>query len=148
MKVGDLCKRPVVSATAAVPLVEVAKLMRSRHVGCVVVVDPFGSQKPVGILTDRDIVVEVLAAGIDPATICVGDIMTPAPVVALRSEDAMWALKTMRDRGIRRLPIVEENGALFGMLALDDLMHYLCGAVSDVAQLLGTERLEESLRRA
>lgn len=148
MNVGDLCKRPVVSATAAVPLVDVAKLMRSRHVGSVVVVDPFGTQKPVGILTDRDIVVEVLAAGIDPATVCAGDIMTAAPVIASRDEDAMWALKTMRDRGIRRLPVVDGNGALYGLLALDDLMHYLCGAISDVAQLLGTERLEESLHRA
>ena len=147
MKVGDLCKRPAVSATAAVPLVEVAKLMRSRHVGSVVVVDPFGSQKPVGILTDRDIVVEVLATGVDPAGMSAGDIMTAAPVVASRGEDAMWALKMMRDRGIRRLPIVDDDGALYGVLALDDLMHYICGAVSDVAQLLGTERLEESLRR-
>ena len=148
MKVGDLCKRPVVTVTAAVPILEVAKLMRSRHVGSVVVVDSLGTLKPVGIVTDRDIVVEVLAGGIDPGTVNAGDIMTGAPVVLTAGEDISWALKTMRDRGIRRLPIVDDQGLLMGILALDDVMQFLGGAMGDVVQLLGTERLEESLRRA
>ena len=148
MRVGDVCKKPVVTVTAGVPIVEVAKLMRSRHVGSVVVVDSGGTLKPVGIVTDRDLVIEVLAAGVDPLTMNAGDIMTGAPVVVPAGQDVMWALKTMRDRGIRRLPVVDEQGLLVGILALDDMMQLLGGALGDIVQLLGTERLEENLRRA
>jgi len=148
MKLVDICKKPVVSVTAGVPIAEVAELMRNRHVGSVVVVDAPGSPKPIGIVTDRDIVIEVLASGVDPTSVCAGDIMTGAPVVASAGEDVMWALKTMRDRGIRRLPVVDERKALVGIVALDDLLQVLGGALGDVAQLLGTERVEETLRRA
>lgn len=147
MKVGDCCKKPVVSVTAGVPIANVAQQMRSRHVGSVVVVDSPATLKPVGIITDRDIVVEVLAPGIDPGTVTAGDIMTGAPMVAPAGEDVMWALKTMRDRGIRRLPVVDERGVLVGILALDDMLQLLGGALSDVVQLLGTERVGELVRR-
>jgi CBS domain-containing protein len=73
--------------------------------------------------------------------------MTGAPVISHQDEDAMWALKLMRDKGIRRLPIVDGTGALVGILALDDLMQHLGNALADVAQLIGSERLEENSRR-
>ena len=148
MKVGDCCRKPVVTVTAGVPIADVAQLMRSRHVGSIVVVDSAATLKPVGIVTDRDIVVEVLAPGVDPRAVTAGDIMTGSPVVATADEDVMWALKTMRDRGIRRLPVVDERGVLVGILALDDLLQLLGGALSDVVQVLGTERIGELVRRA
>lgn len=148
MRVGEICRKPVVTVTPGVPIAEVAKLMRVRHVGSIVVVDAPGTLKPVGIVTDRDIVIEVLATGVDPAIVSAGDIMTGSPVVVSASEDVMWALKTMRDRGIRRLPVVDDRNTLVGILALDDMLQHLGGAISDVVQLLGTERLEEGLRRA
>jgi CBS domain-containing protein len=147
MRTGDLCVRPVVTATADMPLIELTKVMRNRHVGCVVVVDKGAARKPIGIVTDRDIVVEILAEGVDPAGVTVGDIMTGAPVLSHQDEDAMWALKLMRDKGIRRLPIVDGTGSLVGILALDDLMQHLGNALGDVAQLIGSERLEENSRR-
>lgn len=148
MKVGDFCRKPVVTVTAAVAIAEVARIMRQRHVGSVVVVDGPRTLKPVGIVTDRDIVIEVLAAGVDPGTVTAGDIMTGSPIVASTGEDVMWALKTMRARGIRRLPVVDDRGMLVGILALDDLLQLLGGALGDVVQLLGTERVGETLRRA
>jgi CBS domain-containing protein len=147
MRTGDLCIRQVVSATADLPVPDLCKLMRSRHVGSVVIVDKGAARKPIGIVTDRDVVVEVLAAGVNPATVLVGDIMSGAPVLAHQDEDAIWALKLMRDKGIRRLPIVDGTGSLVGILALDDLMQHLGNALADVAQLIGSERLEENSRR-
>ena len=147
MKTGDLCKRPVVTASLDTPLAEVARLMRQRHVGSVVIVDKGAARRPVGILTDRDMVVEVLAAEVDPATVTAGDIMTGAPVLSNKDDDALWALKVMRDRGIRRLPVVDSAGSLVGILALDDLVQHIGNAVGDMVQLIGSGRLEENLRR-
>lgn len=147
MKIGELCKRPVVTATAAAPLTELSKLMRTNHVGSVVVTGG-GGRKPVGIVTDRDIVVEAIAMGLDPAAVTAGDIMTTSPAVSGQEDDALWALKIMRDRGIRRLPVVDENGEIAGMLAFDDLMQHFGTTLGDIAQLIGTERSVESTRRA
>jgi len=147
MKTGELCRRPVVAAKPGATLAEVAKLMRQNHVGSVVIIEG-EARKPVGIVTDRDIVVEVIAPGLDARTMTAGEIMTASPVSASDDEDALWALKTMRDRGIRRLPVVDKAGALAGILTLDDLMQHLGGAFNDVVQLIGSERVEENRRRA
>ena len=105
--------------------------MRKGHVGSVVVLDGDG-RKPVGILTDRDLVVEVMAPGLDARTITAGDIMTASPAVTREDDDALWALKTMRERGV----------------SMDDLMERFGSALGDVVQALGTERAVESKRRA
>ena len=147
MKTADLCRKPVVTANAGTSLIEVARLMRTHHVGSVVVVN--GAQrKPVGIVTDRDIVVEVVAMGLDATTMTAGDIMTQSPAVSNSGDDALWALKIMRDRGVRRLPVVDGNGELAGMLAFDDLMQHVGTTLGDIAQVIGTERTVESTRRS
>jgi CBS domain-containing protein len=148
MKVGDICKRQVVVANASTTLQEVAQKMRTNHIGTVVVVDDKDARRPVGIVTDRDLVLEVIAPGLDARTITAGDVMTTSPAVARKDDDALWALKTLRDRGVRRLPVVDESGALAGIISLDDLMEHVCGALSDIVQALGTERSVEAWRRA
>jgi CBS domain-containing protein len=148
MKAADICRNPVVTATAATPLVELARQMRSNHVGSVVVVSGDGARKPVGIVTDRDIVVEVVAMGLDATTMTAGDIMTQPAAVSEADADVLWALKIMRDRGVRRLPVVDAKGELAGMLAFDDLMQHLGSSIGDIAQMIGTERVVESNRRA
>ena len=148
MKAIDICRKPVVTAPAEASILEVAALMRTNHVGSVVVTHGAGSRSPAGILTDRDIVVEVLALGLDPATITAGEIMTQAPAVCPVDEDVLWALKVMRDRGVRRLPVVDGAGELLGMLAFDDVMQHLGGSFGDISQMIGTQRLAETARRA
>lgn len=148
MKTGDICKRQVVVATRATPLVDIAKLMRKGHVGSVVIVDDLDARQPVGIVTDRDLVVEVIAPGLDARTITAADVMTASPAVTRRDDDALWALKVMRDRGIRRLPVVDEAGALCGIVSLDDLVEHVGVALGDIVQALGTERNVENWRRA
>ena len=118
MRIADSCKRQVVTATANATLAEVARLMRNQHVGTVVIVE---GRKPVGIVTDRDIVVETVACGRDPCTLAAGEMMTPSPTVIPEDEDTAWTVKVMRDRGIRRLPVVDAAGALVGIVALDDM---------------------------
>jgi CBS domain-containing protein len=148
MKTGDICKRQVIVARRDTPLDQVAQSMRKNHVGCVVVIDESEARRPIGIVTDRDLVVEVIAPGLDPRSVTAGDIMTTSPAVTRREDDSLWALKTMRDRGIRRLPVVDEAGALYGIVSLDDLVEHVGVALGDIVQALGTERNVENWRRA
>jgi CBS domain-containing protein len=147
MRIGEVCKRNVVTTVARASLADVARLMRANHVGSVIVIDPPGSRIPVGIVTDRDIVVEAVAGGLDARTLSAGEIMTRNPVTASESDDASWSLKVMRDRGIRRLPVVDTAGELTGIVALDDLLESASVALSDVVQAIGTEKVVEGQRR-
>ena len=145
MKTSELCRKDVVTVAGSAPLTDVSKMMRKCHVGSVVVTD---GGKPAGIVTDRDIVVEVVAKGRDPATVTASDVMSASPAVVGTDDDVMWALKTMRDRGVRRLPVVDERGQLKGIIAFDDLMQHVGTTLSDIAHVIGTERLVESIHRA
>jgi len=113
----------------------------------VVVIDPPGSGIPVGILTDRDIVVEAVAANLDPRMLSAGEVMTRDVVTALEDDDASWSLKVMRDRGIRRLPVVNGAGVLTGILTLDDLLYGFSTTMVDAVQAASVGRLVESFRR-
>jgi CBS domain-containing protein len=146
MKTSELCRRDVVTASAGTTLTELSRMMRTNHVGSVVVTGT-GERKPLGIVTDRDIVVEVLAMGLDPGTVTAGDIMTTAPAISRQGDDALWALKIMRDRGVRRLPVVDDKGDLAGILAFDDLMQHVGTTLGDIAQVIGAERVVEGWRR-
>lgn len=146
MKTSELCTKDVVAVPGTATLTTVAKAMREAHVGSVVVIGPEG-RKPVGIVTDRDIVLETVAMGLDPSTITAAEVMTASPAVAQASDDALWALKVMRDRGVRRLPVVDGQGDLAGMLAFDDLMQHVGTTLHDIAQVIGTGRVVEAWRR-
>ena len=148
MKTGDVCNRAVVSIRSNANLSEASRLMREAHVGSVIVVDEASPRRAVGIVTDRDIVVEAVAAGIDPATLTVGEIMGSGLVVARENDDALVSLKARRRRGVRRLPVVDEGGALCGIVSLDDLLEAGSVALNDVVQAIASERALESWRRA
>ncbi len=147
MKTGQVCKRDVVAIEATGNLADASRLMRQAHVGSIVVVDETGLRRPVGIVTDRDIVVEVVAAGLDPNTLTVGEIMARTLAVAREEDDALVSLKTMRRRGVRRLPVVDSTGALVGIVTLDDLLEVGTNALMDVVQAITSERALESWRR-
>ena len=148
MKTLDICNKQVISVLADTPLAEVAKLMRKNHVGAVVVVDGQDSRRPLGIVTDRDIVVEVVAAGLDPCALKATEIMSESLVTTTADNDVSWSLKIMRDHGVRRLPVVDGRGAMVGIVALDDLLKFYSSTLNDVAQALGTERVIEVALRA
>jgi CBS domain-containing protein len=123
MKLKDLCVLDVVCCTREVTVAAAAQLMRERHAGDVVVVDNADEERePVGILTDRDIVVEVLAKGRDPHKTTVAEIMATQLVVAGESEDSTQALQRMAAHGVRRIPVVDDQRCVVGIITLDDLL--------------------------
>lgn len=148
MKTGDLCRTNVITAAATALLPELAQLMRRHHVGSVVVVDAADARRPLGIVTDRDIVIEVVASGQDARTITAGEIMAAPLVTAAATDDASWTLKVMRDRGVRRLPVLDADGAMVGIVALDDLLNAASATLTDVVQAIATERIVEAAHHA
>lgn len=141
MTVGRVCNRDVVVTRAEDSLRSVAQLMREHHIGDVVVVEEHGGAPvPVGIVTDRDLVVEVIAEGVVPDALSVGDIMSFELVIA-HEEDSLWdALQRMRVNAVRRIPVVDGRGALVGILTLDDLLELLAGELTDLARVANRQR--------
>jgi len=148
MRVGEYCTREVAFATRAMGVTEAARVMRAEHVGDLVVVDEAGSaQRPVGIVTDRDLVVEVLAAGLDPDAVSVGDLATRELAVARDDDDLMDTLARMGRLGVRRMPVVDGDGALAGVLAADDLVEVVAELMSHLVKLTAREVAVEVRQR-
>ncbi len=148
MAVGEICNREVVIAEKTLSVVEAARLMRTHHVGDLVVVEEKeGRKHPVGIVTDRDVVVEVVAAGVNPDALTVGDIMGPDLATVRETEGLFGALRYMRDKGVRRMPVVDHEGGLIGILTLDDLLSLLAEELTELAKLVSHEQQRESSSR-
>lgn len=148
MTISELCNREVIIIQHDETVLEAAKLMRRHHVGNVVVVDESnGSRIPVGIVTDRDIVVEIVSPGLDPNVITVGDIMTPDFFTAKKNMELFEAIQFMRSKSIRRLPVVNEAGELIGMLTLDDVLELLSEEMLNISKLVRYQQKKEIKHR-
>lgn len=149
MPIGEFCNREVVVAAPNTTVLEAAQLMRRHHVGNVVVIDsPDGTRKPVGIVTDRDIVLEVVVKRLDPETVTLGHIMVSNLAVAHIGESILDTIQFMRRRGIRRVPVVDGAGELVGIVALDDVIGLLAEELNEVSKVILREQaLEANLRR-
>jgi CBS domain-containing protein len=148
MSVGDLCNREVVIVERHESVREAVRLMREHHVGDVVVVEErHGRRFPVGILSDRDIVVEVLAEDLAPEAVDIGDLMSADLLTAREGDALLDAIKRMKERGVRRLPVVDEAGALVGILALEDLIELIGEQLMDLVGLLNAELRHERQHR-
>jgi len=144
MGIGEVCNRDVVFVNREVTVHAACRLMRHYHVGSLVVVDEGeGKRVPVGVVTDRDIVVEVLAMDLDIRVITVGDIMSSELTVAPESMGVAKAIELMRFRGIRRLPIVDEESRLVGIVSVDDLVDMLADELSGIAHIVSREHVRE-----
>ncbi|MFM8444772.1 MAG: CBS domain-containing protein [Methylococcus sp.] len=148
MSIGLICNRDTIVIRREESISTAAKLMREHHVGSVVVVeDTPDGLKPVGMLTDRDMVVEIIAMELDPQTVTVGDVMS-FDLVTAREHDGIWGtLKRMRSQGIRRVPVIDDQGRLIGIVSVDDLLELLVGELNDLVKLTGREREREILKR-
>lgn len=146
---AEICGRDVVITTAETTVSQAAKLMRHQHVGSVVVIESTNGdgRKPIGIVTDRDLVVEVMAVDLDPQTITVGDIMPGELVTARADEGALEAMQTMRAKGVRRLPVVDESGYLLGLVAFDDLLEVVTEELSELTHIVRREQARETTTR-
>jgi predicted transcriptional regulator len=144
MKVGEYCKRAVVAIAASADAAEAAKLMRSEHVGFLIVYREGDSmQRPVGVLTDRDLVLGVMARDVDPHAITADDVMTRQPLIANESDQLSDMLQAMRQAGIRRVPVVDVRGALVGIMAIDDAIDVVTGLMCDIAGSIKSEQRQE-----
>jgi CBS domain-containing protein len=150
MNVGKICRRQVVTLLRSDEVATAAQLMRARHIGYIVVVDPGAADHaphPIGVLTDRDIVVTVVARDMDTKALCVADIMTSQPVTVCETDTVDAALREMRRVGVRRLPVVGQRGELTGILSLDDVLDALAAQLQSVAGSIHKERAMEGALR-
>lgn len=148
MNVGEICSRIVVVAERSTPVQQAAKLMRDHHIGALVVTEGgAGARRPVGIVTDRDLVVEVVAADLDYRTLSVGDIMSERPATLPENAGLFEIISHMRSGGVRRLVVVDASERLLGIVAMDDLIPVLAEEMSALAQAIRVERRREAQRR-
>lgn len=150
MNVKEICNREVVIADLESNLMDAAKLMREYHVGSIIIVEKENDHvRPVGIVTDRDIVVQGIAEDVVLEDISLKDIVVGEPVTARESDGIHETLETMRTKGVRRLPVVDSQGSLVGILTMDDLLEVLSEELENIARLIVREQqTEEKLRKA
>jgi CBS domain-containing protein len=129
------------------PAVIVAQLMRRHHIGAIVVVDANEKTRPIGIVTDRDLVLELMAEGLDPAVFTAGDIMSVDLVLATPEMDAMAAVELMKTHRLRRLVITNEAGGLMGIVTMEDVLELLAGELANLAAGLAGARDREITER-
>jgi len=148
MELGKLCTVDTICCTRDESVQGAAFLMRKHHVGDTVVVDDAdGVPVPAGIVTDRDIVVSVVALGLDPNGLQVGDIMTDDLLTADEHDDVTVTIERMRLRGIRRVPVVGEGGRLAGIVSADDLLGFLAEEMEDLARISPYQQQHERRMR-
>jgi CBS domain-containing protein len=136
MQVGSLIRRTVESVAPATSCLDAARRMRDMGVGSLVVAE---KRRPLGVLTDRDLVVRVLARGLDAEHVTVGEVMSERPVFVSQSRDVATVLELMRDEGVRRVPVVDDQHELVGVVALDDLVLAVSGQLSAIAEAIRKE---------
>lgn len=148
MPIGEFCNREVVIADPATPVVEAARLMRQHHVGCLVVVESMtAARRPIGLVTDRDLVIEVLAKTDVAENLTLGDLLTDE-VATVHSEVGVFeTLRYMREHGYRRMPVIDDAGQLVGIVALDDYVALLAEEMTELAGLMDVELQREGQLR-
>lgn len=146
MLIGDICTQQVVCTHRNATVSEAARLMREFHVGTLVVAD--GEQDsvvPVGLVTDRDIVVGVVGPKLDPDGVIVGEIMNRTLITAQEDDDVYDTIQKMGLKGIRRLPVVDVDGKLVGIVSEDDLLEQLSREITALAAISQRQQTKEAV---
>lgn len=145
---GEICTRNVTIAFRLTPLDGAAQLMRENHVGCLVVVDEIsGKRVVVGMLTDRDIVTAVVAADLAPSALRVEDVMTTDLVTTREDDSLIDLMRTMRRKGVRRMPVVGQQDELLGIVTLDDVLAILAEELNLLVAAIDSEGKRERVMR-
>jgi CBS domain-containing protein len=148
MSIAEFCVHNVVCASRETTAVEAADLMRHHHVGDVVVVDEVGGKKkPVGIVTDRDLVVEVMAGAVDARSVKLGELLLRPPVTIGDGASYAETVRLMAVNGVRRIPVVGADGALVGIITADDILRQLSSPLAALSDLVGRGRAFEAQTR-
>jgi len=133
MSLSDCIRTGVVTASPDDSVCDVAQLMESRNVGSVVITR---DDRPVGIVTDRDLVVRVTARERDPHDTCISDVMTRNPFTILDNSEILDVVECARDRGIRRIPVVDSGRKLVGIICVDDVVSLLAKQMDCVTDVI------------
>lgn len=145
---GAICKRKVTVGYKQTSLVAAAQLMREDHVGSLVVVDEEnGSRQVRGIITDRDIVMSVVATGLDPVPLHLEDIMTEHVVTVSEADSLLDLMRSMREHGVRRVPVVSFQDELMGIVTMDDVLKILAQEMNALASSIDEGIKQERVRR-
>jgi len=148
MSVSAICNHNVATIERHEGVVEAAARMRAEHVGDLIVVEHrAGRRVPVGILTDRDIVVAVVAKQVAPGTVTVGDAMSSELLKVHKENGVEFALREMRRTGVRRAPVVDENDDLVGVLSIDDVIDHLATQLGHIADIIRLGQQTEVTKR-
>ena len=149
MPIGELCNRAVVFATRKTSITEAAQLMRQYHVDDLVVMDLVKDKRvPVGIVTDRDIVIEIIGESLSVDDFTVGDIMSPQLISVPETEGVIETTRLMSAHGIRRIPVINEEGGLAGIISVDDLLELLAEELTALAKVAPREQAREARTRS
>ncbi|HEX9875209.1 MAG TPA: CBS domain-containing protein [Gammaproteobacteria bacterium] len=144
MSIGSICNHSVATISSDAGIVEAARRMREEHVGDLVVVELRGGiTVPIGIVTDRDIVVSVVAKQVSPADLTVADVMSSSLLKVNEQSGVEHALQEMHRGGVRRAPVVGARGELVGILSVDDVIERLAAQLDHVAGLIHAEQQRE-----
>lgn len=148
MDIAELCQREVVSVDANASLQEAARLMRQQHVGAVAVTRGDGEgRQVVGLVTDRDLAIEVIAPGVDPSSIRAGD-LPHGPVVAVPGSASLRdCAESMRQGGVRRVLVVGADGGVIGLVSADDVLSAISLELEGVSLALRSGIVREATER-
>jgi CBS domain-containing protein len=138
MRIADICSQRVVCIGPDASITEAAQLMHDQDVGALVVTRD-GKREPIGIVTDRDIVTRIVASGRDPRAEPVSEAMSGAPATCHGNHDLLDVMEMMRQHGIRRVPVVDAQSALIGIVTTDDII----GALAEHVFVLARSVLSE-----
>jgi CBS domain-containing protein len=141
MSVGSICTRKVITVDVGLDIGAAANVMRDNKIGYLIVTDKAsGGGQPIGVITDRDIVVKVTARDVDPHSVTVGDVMTREPLIATDDDGIRETLQRMRKLGVRRVPVVGPRGQISGVLSIDDVVDHVVAELADVAGSIHSNR--------
>lgn len=142
MRIGDICTADVACISPRATVQEAAAAMQRCHVGAlVVIVDP--QRRPIGVVTDRDIVLKVVAKGIDAQATSVANVMSGGVITCKETHDLFEAIDRMKANGIRRLPLTREDGQLVGVVAADDILRAITSQLHGLSDAMLQEQMRE-----
>lgn len=139
MTIGTHCKHSVITASKNTSVFDAVKLMKKNNIGNIVIVDDRNGGIPVGILTDRDVAIKIVADEVDPRTLTAGDAMSQDLLVLQEHQHIQEAIDMMCAKGVRRAPIVDKNNKIIGITTVDDLILLLANELGGVAKLIGKQ---------
>ncbi len=148
MTAAAVCQRDVSTITGDSSLVEAAAMMRDHHVGSLIVIENNKPQSvPIGIITDRDIVVQIMALDIPYEDVLISELMSDELYKVNGDQSVFELFKYMQEYAVRRLPVVDDMGDLIGIISLDDLVVLVASELENLAQVIRHQQNIEKTKR-